>query len=348
MTIHFSASLNFSALLGRCIAQENFSYDEMTGLFEGVMQGTLESAQIGALLTALGIKGESATEIHACATVMQNLSTQVKIADSAYLVDIVGTGGDNHHTFNVSTTSMLVAGAAGARVAKHGARSVSSLAGSADTLERLGVNINLNPQQVAASIEDIGVGFMFAPNYHLAMKNVVPIRRQLGVRTLFNILGPLANPARVPNIVLGVFNRQLQRTMAEVLRLMGMRRALVVHSDDGLDEFALSGPSFVIELEHGELRDYTVHPSQFGLSTQAISAIKVADGDAACAMLLSVLNGELGAARDIVLLNSGAALYVSGVTDSIDAGVALAAKTIDSGEARLMLDRMIQFGAQYA
>jgi len=273
---------------------------------------------------------------------MRDLSTKVKVQDDGHLIDTCGTGGDGTQTFNISTVSAIVAAAAGAKVAKHGGRSVSSKCGSADILEKLGVNVNLTPEQVAHCVENIGVGFMFAPNHHIAMKHAAPVRRELGVRTLFNLLGPLTNPAGAKNQVMGVFLRDLTSKLAHVLQQLGSRHVLVVHGSDGMDEISISAPTFIAELKDGKISEYTVTPEEFGLKSAPVNAIQVSDADTAMAMLVSVLDDQAGAARDIVLLNAGAAIYVAGLADTLANGVKKAAKTISSGAAKHKLAQLIE------
>ena len=333
--------MNYSQILSTLIERNDLSHDSMLELMQQVMGGQLTPAQIAAMLVALRIKGETVTEIAAAAEVMRELSTKVNVKNIGHLIDTCGTGGDGAQTFNISTASALVAAAAGARVAKHGGRSVSSTCGSADILEKLGVNVNLTPPQVAHCVDTIGVGFMFAPNHHSAMKHAAPVRRELGVRTLFNLLGPLTNPAGAANQVLGVFHQDLTRKLAQVLQQLGSRHVLVVHGADGMDEISISGPTYIAELKDGAVREYTVQPAEFGLKTASNEEIRVADADAAKTMLLRVLDDEPCAARDIVLLNAGAAIYVAGLSASLADGTRLAGQTISSGAAKNKLTQLI-------
>ncbi len=333
--------MNYSALLNRLIGGEDLPHDDMHELMQQIMGGQLTAAQIAAVLTALRVKGETVTEIAAAAEVMRELSIKVVVQDDGHLIDTCGTGGDGAQTFNISTASALVAAAAGARVAKHGGRSVSSTCGSADILEKLGVNVNLAPQQVAHCVDNLGVGFMFAPNHHSAMKHAAPVRRELGVRTLFNLLGPLTNPAGAKNQVMGVFHRDLTGKLARVLQQLGSRHVLVVHGADGMDEISLSGITHIAELKNGAVREYTVQPEQFGLTPAPPEAIRVANADEAKAILLSVLDNQPGAARDIVQLNAGAAIYVAGLASTLKEGVAKADNVIASGAAKTKLDQLI-------
>jgi anthranilate phosphoribosyltransferase len=277
---------------------------------------------------------------------MRELSTKVNVGNTANLVDTCGTGGDGAQTFNISTTSAFVAAAAGARVAKHGGRSVSSTCGSADVLEKLGVNVSLTPEQVAHCVDTIGVGFMFAPNHHSAMKYAAPVRKELGVRTMFNLLGPLTNPAGAPNQVIGVFHQSLTTKLAQVLGELGSRHVLVVHGADGMDEISISEGTYIAELKDGKVKEYTVHPDLFGLTTAPVELLKVSNADEACAKLLSVLNNEVGAARDIVQMNAGAAIYVAGITKTLADGVARAYEAIASGAAKEKLEQLISISKQ--
>ena len=272
---------------------------------------------------------------------MREFATPVNVKDRANLVDVVGTGGDGAHTFNISTAAMFVAAAAGAKIAKHGNRSVSSKSGSADILESLGVKLTLTPEQVAECIAEVGAGFMFAPNHHPAMKNVVPIRKDLGVRTIFNILGPLTNPADAKRILMGVFHADLVGIQARVLQAMGMDHALVVYGRDGLDEISLEGPTLVGELKDGKVREYEIHPQDFGLNTAPSNSFKVANAEESKAIVLDVLNQIPGPASDIVCLNAGAVLYVAGVAPGIAEGIQLAKTAIASGAARHKLDQFV-------
>ena len=334
--------MNYSSLLNQLLDKRDLAHDDMLELMENIMGGKLTPAQIAAVLVALRVKGETVTEIAAAAKVMRELSTKVLVKDSAHLIDTCGTGGDGAQTFNISTASAVVAAAAGAHVAKHGGRSVSSTCGSADILEKLGVNVNLTPEKVANCVDNIGVGFMFAPNHHSAMKHAAPVRRELGVRTLFNVLGPLTNPAGAANQVIGVFQKELTSKLAQVLKQLGSRHVLAVHGADGMDEISISGPTFVAELKDGVVREYTVQPQDFGLKASALNDIQVANGDEAKAMLQAVMNNQQGAARDIVLLNAGAAIYVSGIAASLAEGVKKAAETIASGAAKQKLAQLVQ------
>ncbi len=334
--------------LERVIEHREIFRDEMTALMRQIMTGEVSAPLLAALLIGLRVKKETVGEIAAAAMVMRELSMKVPVDNTATLVDTCGTGGDGAHTFNISTASMFVAAAAGARVAKHGGRASSSQSGSADVLEALGVTLNLTPSQVAQCIEQVGVGFMFAPNHHSAMKHAAPVRRELGVRTMFNILGPLTNPAGAANQVMGVFHADLVGILARVLKELGSRNVMVVHGRDGLDELSISGDTFVGELRDGEVREYTVHPSDFGLAVHALDTLRVADVQASRDMLLAALDGSHPPARDVVLLNAGASLYVSGVADSLRDGVERAREAIESGAARQRLDKLVELSRSFA
>ena len=327
--------------LQRTIEHREIFHDEMLKIVRLIMSGELSPVMMAALITGLRVKKETIGEITAAAQVMREFSTKVHVADKTHLVDIVGTGGDGSHTFNISTCAMFVAAAAGAKVSKHGGRSVSSKSGSADVLEALGVNINLSPGAIAKCIAQIGVGFMFAPNHHPAMKNVAPIRKELGVRTIFNILGPLTNPADAPNILMGVFHPDLVGIQVRALQRLGAEHALVVYGKDGMDEVSLGAATVVGELKNGEITEYEIHPEDFGLAMASNRALRVETPEQSMAMLLGVLANEPGAARDIVILNAGAALYAANVADSMKAGIELARKAIDSGAAKGKLEQLV-------
>ena len=326
--------------LQRTIEHREIFHDEMLKIVRLIMSGELSPVMMAALITGLRVKKETIGEITAAAQVMREFSTKVHVADKTHLVDIVGTGGDGSHTFNISTCAMFVAAAAGAKVSKHGGRSVSSKSGSADVLEALGVNINLSPDAIARCIAQIGVGFMFAPNHHPAMKNVAPIRKELGVRTIFNILGPLTNPAEAPNILMGVFHPDLVGIQVRALQRLGAEHALVVYGKDGMDEVSLGAATVVGELKNGEITEYEIHPEDFGLAMASNRTLRVETPEQSMAMLKGVLDNEPGAARDITILNAGAALYAANVADSMKAGIELARKAIESGAAK---DRLAQF-----
>jgi len=313
--------------LKRIIEHREIFHDEMVSLMRQIMGGEVTPVMIAAIITGLRVKKETIGEIAGAATVMRELSTKVDIAADNKLVDTCGTGGDGAHTFNISTASAFVAAAAGAKIAKHGGRSVSSQSGSADVLEALGININLTPEQTAKCINEVGFGFMFAPNYHSAMKHAAPVRKELGVRTLFNILGPLTNPAGAKQQLLGVFHPDLVGIQARVLQRLGSQRVMVVHGKDGLDEITLTGDTMVAELKDGEVREYTVHPKQFGLNTAALEDIQASNVQASRDMILDVLESRPGPALDIVLLNAGASIYLAGLADTLENGVKQASKT---------------------
>jgi anthranilate phosphoribosyltransferase len=326
--------------LQRTIEHREIFHDEMLHLMRLIMRGELSPVMTAALLTGLRVKKETIGEITAAATVMREFATKVEVADTRHLVDIVGTGGDGAHTFNISTCAMFVAAAAGARVSKHGGRSVSSKSGSADVLESLGIDIGLPPADIARSIAETGIGFMFAPHHHPAMKNVAPVRKELGVRTVFNILGPLTNPAGAPNILMGVFHEDLVGIQVRALQRLGAAHALVVYGRDGMDEASLGAATRVGELRDGTVREYEIHPEDFGLPMASNRALKVETPEASRAMLLGVLDGQPGPARDIVALNAGLALYAADVADSMEAGLARAQHAIESGAARAKLEQL--------
>jgi anthranilate phosphoribosyltransferase len=327
--------------LQRAIEHREIFFDEMVELMRQVMRGEVSPTMTAAILAALRVKKETVGEIAAAATVLREFARPVEVADRTHLVDIVGTGGDGAHTFNISTASMFVVAAAGAKVAKHGNRSVSSKSGSADVLEALGANIELQPEQVAACIGECGIGFMHAPVHHPAMKVVAPVRKEMGVRTLFNILGPLTNPAGAPNILMGVFHPDLVGIQARVLQRLGAKRALVVHGRDGLDELTLSGATLVAELRDDRIEEYEVLPGEFGLSMADTTQLRVDGPEASRRMVLAVLADQDGPARDIVLLNAGAALYAAGVAASIGDGIEKARIALSSGAARARLDAYV-------
>jgi anthranilate phosphoribosyltransferase len=327
--------------IAKAIDRHDLTSEEMTAVMRAVMTGGATPAQIAGFLVALRMKGETAAEIAAAAGVMRELASGVDVRDLPHTVDIVGTGGDASGTFNVSTASMFVAAAAGCHVAKHGNRSVSSKSGSADVLEAAGVRLDLTPEQVALCVREVGVGFMSAPAHHSAMKHAIAPRRELGVRTLFNVLGPLTNPAGVPNQLLGVFSEALVGPLAEVLQRLGSRHVMVVHSRDGLDEISVGDTTEVAELKDGEIRRYSIRPEDYGLRRSPVDALRVQSAAESLAMLRGVLEDKPGPARDIVVLNAGGAIYVSGVTDSLAEGIRWADNAIISGEARNRLDRLV-------
>jgi len=328
--------------LTRVIEHREIFHDEMVSLMRQIMRGEVSPVMTAAILTGLRVKKETVGEIAAAAQVMRELSTRIEVADNSRFVDIVGTGGDGAHTFNISTASMFVAAAARARVAKHGNRSVSSSSGSADVLEALGANIQLAPAQVAECLAATGIGFMFAPNHHSAMKNVAPVRREMAVRTVFNILGPLTNPAGAPNTLLGVFHPDLVGILVRVMERLGAKHVLVVHGRDGMDEVSLGAATLVGELKDGVVSEYEIHPEDFGLHMASNRGLRVGNAEESKAMLLSALANTPGTAREIVVLNAGTALYAANVADSIGSGIDLAREAIGSGAARAKLDEFVR------
>ncbi len=326
--------------LTRAIDHREIFHDEMLSVVRRIMSGEMSPVMMAAMLVGLRVKKETIGEITAAAQVMREFSTKVEVPDKTHLVDIVGTGGDGSHTFNISTCSMFVAAAAGARVSKHGNRSVSSKSGSADVLEAMGVRLNLSPAAIAQCIAETGIGFMFAPNHHPAMKNVAPVRKELGVRTIFNILGPLTNPADAPHILMGVFHADLVGIQVRALQRLGAEHAVVVYGRDGMDEVSLGAATMVGEYKDGGIREYEIHPEDFGLTMASNRALKVETPEESKALLMAVLNNEAGPARDIVILNAGVALYAADVTTTMADGVALAREAVASGKA---LAKMHQF-----
>ena len=327
--------------LQRTIEHREIFHDEMLHLMRQIMSGEMSPVMMAAIITGLRVKKETIGEITAAAQVMREFSTKVDVADKTHLVDIVGTGGDGSHTFNISTCAMFVAAAAGAKVSKHGGRSVSSKSGSADVLEALGLNIHLKPAQISQCLAEQGIGFMFAPNHHPAMKNVAPVRKELGVRTIFNILGPLTNPAGAPNILMGVFHADLVGIQVRALQRLGAEHAIVVYGRDGMDEVSLGAATLVGELKDGEIREYEIHPEDFGMVMASNRSLKVETAEDSRAMLLGVLNNQAGPARDIVILNAGIALYAANVTKSMVDGIALARTAIESGASKAKLDALV-------
>ncbi|MEW8505560.1 MAG: anthranilate phosphoribosyltransferase [Candidatus Thiodiazotropha sp.] len=325
----------------KVLARQDLTADEMTAVMRNIMTGNATPAQIGGFLVGLRMKEETVSEIAAAASVMRELASGVSIGDLSNTVDIVGTGGDASGTFNVSTACMFVAAAAGCHVAKHGNRSVSSKSGSADALEAAGVRLDLSPQQVEQCVREVGVGFMFAPGHHSAMKHAIGPRKEMGVRTIFNVLGPLTNPAGVPNQLLGVFDSELLEPLAEVLQRLGSHHVMVVHSRDGLDEISIGDVTDVAELKNGQIRRFTLQPEQFGLQRSSLDEIRVDDATASLAVIRGVLEDNPGPARDIVVFNAGAAIYTAGLAESLEQGVEKADHAIASGEARNRLDRLV-------
>jgi len=331
---------NTDALV-RVIEHREIFHDEMLALMRRIMNGEMSPVMIAALAMGLRVKKETIGEITAAAQVMREFATPVHVADKTHLVDLCGTGGDAAQSFNISTAAMLVAAAAGARVAKHGGRSVSSSSGSADVLEALGAHIGLGPEQVAACLQETGIGFMFAPNHHASMKHAAPVRKELGIRTFFNILGPLTNPAGAPNQLMGVFHPDLVGIQVRVLQRLGSEHVMVVHGMNGMDEISLSGETLVGELKNGEVSEYKLHPSDFGMPVYDARALKVANKEESVACIEKVLANEDGPARDIVLLNAGAALYCANVTVSVVEGVKRACDAVASGAARAKLGQFV-------
>jgi anthranilate phosphoribosyltransferase len=338
--------MNIQEAIKAVIAKRDLTGKEMTEVMRVIMTGQASSAQIGGFLVGLRMKGETVEEVAAAASVMRGLSAQVKVPQK-YLVDTCGTGGDGSGIFNVSTAAAIVAAAAGAKVAKHGNRSVTSKSGSADVLEVAGVKISLTPEQVAECITQCGVGFMFAPAHHSAMKHAIGPRREMGVRTIFNVLGPLTNPAGAPNQVLGVFDQHLLEPMAQVLKQLGSRHVMVVHAADGLDEISIADKTDVAELQDGKISVYTLTPEELGCGRSKLDSLKVTDAAASLDLIKRVFNGEKGPAQDIVALNAGAAIYVSGVADSLKAGIEKARKVIVDGGAKATFDKLIAVSAAF-
>ena len=329
--------------LQRTIEHREIFHDEMLHLMRMIMRGEMTPLMTASIITGLRVKKETIGEISAAAEVMREFSNKVHVKDTRNLVDIVGTGGDGANTFNISTCAMFVIAAAGGKVSKHGGRSVSSKSGSADAMEALGVNIQLTSEQIAQSVADVGIGFMFAPNHHPAMKNVAPVRKELGVRTIFNILGPLTNPAGAPNILMGVFHEDLVGIQVRALQRLGAEHALVVYGRDGLDEISLGASTLVGELKDGVVREYELHPEDFGIQMVGTRAFRVDDAEQSKAMLMGVLQGEQGPARDIVCLNAGAALYAANVATSIEDGLQRARAALDSGAALAKLQQLVAY-----
>jgi anthranilate phosphoribosyltransferase len=334
-------SISPTEALVRCIEHREIFHDEMLSLWRRLMSGELSPVQIAGVVMGLRVKKETIGEIAAAAQIMREFAVKVPVSNPANVLDIVGTGGDGAGTFNISTASMFVAAAAGARVAKHGGRSVSSSSGSADVIEALGANINLFPEKVAQCLDETGIGFMFAPNHHAAMKHAAPVRKELGVRTIFNILGPLTNPAGAPNQLLGVFHPDLVGIMVRVLQQLGSKHVLVVFGKDGMDEVSLGAATMVGELKNGEIREYEIHPEDFGMSMVSNRGLKVTNANESRAMVLEALENVAGTPREIVVLNAGVALYAADVAESIEDGIRMAREVIASGAARRKLDQFV-------
>ena len=330
----------------RTIEHREIFHDEMLHIVRQIMNGEWSPVMIAAFIAGLRVKKETIGEITAAAQVMREFSTKVHVADTTHLVDIVGTGGDGSNTFNISTCAMFVAAAAGAKVSKHGGRSVSSKSGSADVMEALGIHINLSPTAIAQCIEQVGVGFMFAPNHHPAMKNVAPVRKEMGIKTIFNLLGPLTNPASAPHMLMGVFHPDLVGIQVRALQRLGAEHAVVVYGKDGMDEVSLGAGTLVGELKNGEITEYEIHPEDFGLVMASNRALRVDTPEQSRAMLIGVLDNVAGAPKEIVTLNAGVALYAANVVDTMKAGVERARAAIESGAAKDKLVQLITLSQQ--
>ena len=334
--------MNINQAIRAVIEKKNLNESEMLDVMNSIMTGQTTDAQIGAFLVGLSMKGETIEEITASAKVMRSLATPVEIKSDKYLVDTCGTGGDGLGLFNISTASAFVVAAAGGKVAKHGNRSISSKSGSADVLESAGVNLNLSPSLISECIAQIGVGFMFAPAHHSAMKHAIGPRKELAVRTIFNVLGPLTNPAKAPNQVMGVYDKNLIEPIANVLKELGSRHVMVVHSDDGLDEFSIADKTYVAELKDGNVSTYSVHPKDFGLTLGDLKDIRADNADASLALITEAFSGRNGTAKNIISLNAGAAIYVSGLTTSLQSGIDRANQVLSDGSSQKKLDEYIQ------
>ncbi len=333
--------MNINEAIKAVISRQNLNESEMHDVMNSIMTGQTTDAQIGAFLVGLSMKGETIEEITASAKVMRDLATSVKLSSDEYLVDTCGTGGDGLGLFNISTASAFVVAAAGGKVAKHGNRSISSKSGSADVLEAAGINLDLNPELISQCIEEIGVGFMFAPAHHSAMKHAIGPRKELAIRTIFNVLGPLTNPAKAPNQIMGVFDKNLVEPIANVLKGLDSRHVMVVHSDDGLDEFSIAKKTFVAELKDGDVSTYSVHPNDFGLNTGSLEELKAENANESLALIYDAFAGKEGAAKDIIALNAGAAIYVSGLVNSLENGINKASEVLTNGSAQDKLDAYI-------
>ena len=332
--------MDIQAAIKAVIARQDLSSDEMISVMQQIMTGECTASQIGGFLVGLHMKGETVDEISAAARVMRDLSTRVEV-NADHLVDTAGTGGDSSGSFNISTASAIVAAAAGAKVAKHGNRSMTSNSGSADVLEAAGVKLDISPQQVAECVEQVGVGFMFAPAHHGAMKHAIGPRKEMAVRTIFNVLGPLTNPAGAPNQIIGVFHDELVELMANVLKQLESHHVMVVHAEDGLDEISISAPTHVAELKDGKVSSYTIKPSDFGMDSATLDQLRVNSPEQSLDMIRAVLADNAGPARDIVCLNAGAAIYVSGCADTLAAGIEAAKVAISSGKAAEVLQNLV-------
>ena len=333
--------MNISEAIKAVISKQNLNESEMHDVMNSIMTGQTTDAQIGAFLVGLSMKGETIEEITASAKVMRALATSVELSSNDYLVDTCGTGGDGLGLFNISTASAFVVAAAGGKVAKHGNRSISSKSGSADVLEAAGINLNISPKLISQCIEEIGLGFMFAPAHHSAMKHAIGPRKELAVRTIFNVLGPLTNPAKAPNQIMGVYDKSLVEPIANVLKGLNSRHVMVVHSEDGLDEFSIANTTYVAELKDNNISTYTVHPGDFGLEEGNLDSIKAENAEQSLALINEAFSGKKGVARDIIALNAGAAIYVSGLVSSFDEGVTQANQILSDGSAQDKLDAYI-------
>ena len=333
--------MNISKAIKAVISKQNLNESEMHDVMNSIMTGQTTDAQIGAFLVGLSMKGETIEEITASAKVMRALATSVELSSNDYLVDTCGTGGDGLGLFNISTASAFVVAAAGGKVAKHGNRSISSKSGSADVLEAAGINLNISPELISQCIEEIGLGFMFAPAHHSAMKHAIGPRKELAVRTIFNVLGPLTNPAKAPNQIMGVYDKSLVEPIANVLKGLNSRHVMVVHSEDGLDEFSIANSTYVAELKDNNISTYTVHPRDFGLEEGNLDSIKAENAEQSLALINEAFSGKKGVARDIIALNAGAAIYVSGLVSSFDEGVTQANQILSDGSAQDKLDAYI-------
>ena len=333
--------MNINEAIKAVISRQNLNEGEMHDVMSSIMTGQTTDAQIGAFLVGLSMKGETIEEITASAKVMRALATSVKLSSDEFLVDTCGTGGDGLGLFNISTASAFVVAAAGGKVAKHGNRSISSKSGSADVLEAAGINLNLNPELISQCIEEIGVGFMFAPAHHSAMKHAIGPRKELAIRTIFNVLGPLTNPAKAPNQIMGVFDKNLVEPIANVLKGLNSRHVMVVHSEDGLDEFSIANKTYVAELKDNKISTYTVHPHDFGLEEGSLDSIQAENAEQSLALIHEAFSGKQGEARDIIALNAGAAIYVSGLVNSLEEGITKANQILLDGSAQDKLDAYI-------
>jgi anthranilate phosphoribosyltransferase len=333
--------MNINQAIKSVISKKDLNESETTDVMNSIMTGQTTDAQIGAFLVGLSMKGETIDEITASVKVMRSLATSVEVSSTEYLVDTCGTGGDGLGLFNISTASAFVVAAAGGKVAKHGNRSISSKSGSADVLEAAGINLNLSPESISQCIEKIGVGFMFAPAHHSAMKHAIGPRKELAVRTIFNVLGPLTNPAKAPNQVIGVYDKNLVEPIANVLKSLKSRHVMVVHSADGLDEFSVADKTFVAELHNGEISTYTVHPDEFGLKLGNLNDIKAENANESLSLIYEAFSGQNGTAKNIISFNAGAAIYVSGLEDSLSSGIEKASQILSDGSAKEKLEEYI-------